>query len=74
MEGIANWNRFSREARISMLVGRRGVSHPCPACGRVVDVVQGYWLQHTDPASWSDRHPRQCLNELTPFLKEPDHG
>lgn len=65
--GVANWSRMTRDQQISALARQRGIARTCPACGRFVEVVRGYWTQHTDPGSWGQRKvPMACVLELTP--------
>jgi len=64
---IAGWDKFSRDQRVKALARKEGVSRECPACGRTVEVVFGYWTQHTDPESYvKGEHPRPCRLEFTP--------
>lgn len=64
---IPNWERMNRDQKIAALARHDGPSRICPACGRQVYVVRGYWTQHSDPASWEGRQLiRQCVNELQP--------
>lgn len=44
-----------------MKVSREPNYHPCPVCGRQVEVLDGRWTRHTDPNGWSMREPlKQC--------------
>lgn len=61
-----------RDQKIRHLARGYGPMKPCPTCGRVVEVVRGYWTQHSDPRSWGSRLVEQCANELEPYRqKEP---
>jgi hypothetical protein len=64
---IRNWERMNRDQKVRALAVGDGPSMTCPACGRTVQVVAGYWTQHSDPASWGETPPRQCRNELQPY-------
>lgn len=33
---------------------------PCPACGRMIEVLDGRWTQHTDPATYKARQMSPC--------------
>lgn len=38
-----------------------GISYKtCPACVRKIEVINGIWTQHTDPATWGTKAIKQC--------------
>jgi hypothetical protein len=64
---IHGWEQMTRDQKVAALVRHDGPERQCPACGRMIHVVRGYWVQHTDPRSWEGRQaPQQCTNELRP--------
>lgn len=64
---IENWGALSRDQKISRLARGKGEDRSCPACGRFIQVIEGYWSQHTDQRSWElGKALRQCRNELRP--------
>jgi len=69
---IADWERLSRNQKISALARHDGPKMECPVCGHMIHVARGYWTQHTDPFSWPrGQKLRQCANELRPYESRP---
>ena len=61
------WDALSRDQKIARLARGRGVDRQCPICSRMVQVVNGYWSQHTDQRGWNMKLPLPpCENELLP--------
>lgn len=61
------WAKMSRDEKVRALAWGPGGLGRCPACGRAVAVVSGYWSQHTDPRSYRKGvKPEACRLELTP--------
>ena len=65
---LAQWGRMSRDQQVRSFGLDRGPLRSCPVCGRQVEVVNGYWTQHSDPETWGrGKVIRQCRNELQPY-------
>lgn len=65
--GFQNWDALSREEKIVRLARGTGEVRRCPVCWREIEVVKGYWSQHSDPNGWSLKQPLpRCKNELRP--------